>query len=94
MFCRTRAREQQGVLWQIADEPAALGGRQVGERLAVEEHRPRGQRMDAEDRSGERALARPDRPGHRDERPGRNVEAEAAEHGRLGAGILKRHVSQ
>ncbi len=34
-----RAREQEGVLGQIADEPAATGGREVGERRTVDEDR-------------------------------------------------------
>ena len=89
-----RAREQRGVLGQIADEPTAFAGRQLGERLAVEEDRPRGDRIHAEDCPSERALSRPDRTGHGHERPGRNVEVQPAEHRRLGTGILKRQVPQ
>src|SRR5262245_17657330 len=88
------AREQPRVLGQVADEAAALVGRQLSEGPSADPNRSRGERIHAENGASERGLPRPDGTGHRDQRPSRNLEVERAKRGPIGSRVLKGHPAE
>ncbi len=88
------AGEEERLLGQQADARGPLGGRECLQGRAVEEDFPGLARQQAGERQGQRALARPDRPGHRHQRPGRDVQRDLLEGRRGVAGIAEGHAAQ
>ena len=89
-----RAREQERILRQVADQARALTGWQLLDGPAIDEHAAGLQRIQAEDRPRERSLARAHRTRDANQCAGGDVEAQAVQRRRRGAGIPKGDVAQ